>query len=131
MTTPRPYLDSSLPIVTRLTGRSVWFGAYRLSGPLTTFDDQSPAVGQRRRPAIWAVGVDVPPQLRYHRTDMDTQLSKIETTFAAQPPCPIARFRTNGSHTLVPGDGCAGESLPDCQVREAQPQLNLAVRSLT
>jgi len=110
MTTPRPYLDSSLPIVTRSTGCSVWFGAYRLSGPLTTFDDQSPAVGQRRRPATWAVGVDVPPQLRYHRTDMDTQLSKIETTFAAQPPCAIARFRTNGSHTLRQADGCAGRS---------------------
>ena len=108
MTTPRPYLDSSLPIVTRSTGCSVWFGAYRLSGPLTTFDDQSPAVGQRRRPATWAVGVDVPPQLRYHRTDMDTQLSKIETTFGAQPPCTIARFRTNGSHTLVPGDALGG-----------------------
>jgi len=25
---------------------------------------------------LTAVGVDVPPQLRYHRTDMDTQLSK-------------------------------------------------------
>ena len=30
--------------------------------------------------------------------------------------------------TLLPGDGCAGWSSPDCRLREAQPQLTLAVR---
>jgi hypothetical protein len=55
-------------------------------------------------------------------------LSKIKTTFAVQPPCAIARFRTNGSHTLVPGDGCAGNGSPDCRLHAAQPHLNFTVR---
>ena len=32
--------------------------------------------------------------------------------------------------TLCQADGCAGRSLPDCRLREAQPQLTLAVGRL-
>jgi hypothetical protein len=77
MTTPRPYLYSSLPIVTCSTGRFVRLDAYRLSFPLSTVDDRSRAEGRGCLPFTGEVRVDDYPCWEYHLTHMDTQLSKI------------------------------------------------------
>ncbi len=106
MTTPHPYLHSSLPIVTCSTGRIVRLGAYRLSFPLSIWIYQTHAEGRCCLPFTREMGVDVYEAWNYHRTHMDTQLSKINavndrSTLAAHPPLPRMRqrFRTNGSHT--------------------------------
>jgi len=99
--TPHPYLHSSLPIVTCSTGRIVRLDAVRLSFPLSTVDNQSCAEGRCCLPFTREVGVDVYEAWEYHRTHMDTQLSKGHATFAAHPPRHVARFRANGSHTTA------------------------------
>ena len=106
MTTPRPHLYSSLPIVTCSTGRCVRLAAFRLSFPLSTRVYQFRAEGRCCLSFTGEVRVDDYPSWEYHLTHMDTQLSKAcpersegSATFAAQLPRLAARFRANGSHT--------------------------------
>ena len=62
-----------------------------------------------------AVGVDVSHKMCYHRTDVDTQLSKFVAVWrpllarltgdlCRSSPVPRARFRANGSHQLTQAD---------------------------
>jgi hypothetical protein len=105
MTTPQPHLYSSLPLVTCSTGRRARLAAYRLSFPLSTRAYQFRAEGRCCLSFTREARVDVRCISVYHRTCMDTQLSKAcpeqregSATFAAHPPRPMARFRANGSH---------------------------------
>jgi hypothetical protein len=104
MTTPHPYLYSSLPIVTCSTGRIVRLNADRLSFPLSTWVYQSHAEGRCCLPFTREVGVDVCGIWKYHLTHMDTQLSKVNATFAAHPPCSTRGFERTGRTPRVGAD---------------------------
>jgi hypothetical protein len=96
--TARTYTPSlSLSIATYSTCDSVWLGDDAFLPLLLTFDDQSPATGQRSLPSTREVGVDVSHKMCYHLTYIDTQLSKIKRPLPPIPR-PEGRFRANGSH---------------------------------
>jgi len=90
--TTRTYTPSlSLSIATYSTCDSVWLGDDAFLPLLLTFDDQSPATGQRSLPSTWEVGVDVSHEMCYHLTYLDTQLSRFSVVndhpiLAAHPP---------------------------------------------
>ena len=106
--TARTYATSlSLSIATYSTCDSVWLGDDAFLPLLLTFDDQSPATGQRSLPSTWEVGVDVSHEMCYHLTYLDTQLSRFSVVndhliLAAHPPYHRYGFertdRTNGLH---------------------------------
>ena len=99
MTTPHPYLHSSLPIVTCSTGRIVRLDAYRLSFPLSSWVYQTHAEGRCCLSFTGEAGVDD----SIHRTCIDTQLSQV-----LRPVPLISRVlrrgfeRTGRTHHLQP-----------------------------
>ena len=90
--TTRTYTPSlSLSIATYSACDSVWLGDDAFLPLLLTFDDQSPATGQRSLPSTWEVGVDVSHEMCYHLTYLGTQLSRFSVVndhpiLAAHPP---------------------------------------------
>ena len=107
--TTRTYTPSlSLSIATYSTCDSVWLGDDAFLPLLLTFDDQSPATGQRSLPSTWEVGVDVSHEMCYHLTYMDTQLSRFSVVsdhpiLAAHPPYHRYGFeRTDRTLSLEP-----------------------------
>ena len=85
MTTLQPHLHSPLSIVTYLAGSPRWLAVYRLSFPLLTRVYQTHARGRRCLPFTRKAGVVVIPFygiISLH----GYAVTKIKTTFAAQPP---------------------------------------------
>ena len=107
--TARTYTSSlSLSIATYSTCDSVWLGDDAFLPLLLTFDDQSPATGQRSLPSTWEVGVDVSHEMCYHLTYIDTQLSRFSVVndhpiLAAHPPYHRYGFeRTDRTNRMNP-----------------------------
>ena len=100
--TTRTYTPSlSLSIATYSTCDSVWLGDDAFLPLLPTFDDQSPAVGQRSLPSTWEAGVDVSHEMCYYLTYLDTQLSRFSVVndhpiLAAHPPYHRYGFERTG-----------------------------------
>jgi len=107
--TTRTYTPSlSLSIATYSTCDPVWLGDDAFLPLLLTFDDQSPATGQRSLPSTWEVGIDVSHKMCYHLTYLDTQLSRFSVVndhpiLAAHPPYHRYGFeRTDRTYSMKP-----------------------------
>jgi len=90
----------SLSIATCSTCDSVWLGDDAFLPLLPTFDDRSPAVGQRSLPSTREAVVDVSHEMCYYLTCLDTQLSRI-----IRPLLPIPRIAPVSGKRIAPS-GC-------------------------